>query len=213
MNHYGRPQCDGRHAANIFFRLGQSLRELIELRSTVRGPGRGLATPARAGERWGSGQADELRYTAFLSYSHKDAAAAGRLHRRLEAYRHAEAAGRGRDGARHRCPTRLVADLPRPRGAARRHRPQRDGARGARPVGRADRPVLAARRRVALGRRGDRDLPPAPSRPADPGRGARRRSARLLPRGAARLRPGRHLARAARHRPAAARATARSSAC
>jgi tetratricopeptide (TPR) repeat protein len=29
----------------------------------------------------------ELRYTAFLSYSHKDAAAAGRLHRRLEAYR------------------------------------------------------------------------------------------------------------------------------
>jgi tetratricopeptide (TPR) repeat protein len=30
---------------------------------------------------------DELRYTAFLSYSHKDAAAAGRLHRRLETYR------------------------------------------------------------------------------------------------------------------------------
>ncbi|HST35080.1 MAG TPA: toll/interleukin-1 receptor domain-containing protein [Allosphingosinicella sp.] len=29
----------------------------------------------------------EVRYTAFLSYSHKDAAAAGRLHRRLEAYR------------------------------------------------------------------------------------------------------------------------------
>ena len=29
----------------------------------------------------------ELRYTAFLSYSHKDAAAAGRLHRRLETYR------------------------------------------------------------------------------------------------------------------------------
>ncbi len=29
----------------------------------------------------------ELRYTAFLSYSHRDAAAAGRLHRRLEAYR------------------------------------------------------------------------------------------------------------------------------
>lgn len=30
---------------------------------------------------------DELRYTAFLSYSHRDAAAASRLHRRLEAYR------------------------------------------------------------------------------------------------------------------------------
>ena len=30
---------------------------------------------------------DELRYTAFLSYSHKDAAVAGRLHRRLETYR------------------------------------------------------------------------------------------------------------------------------
>lgn len=29
----------------------------------------------------------ELRYKAFLSYSHKDAAAAGRLHRRLESYR------------------------------------------------------------------------------------------------------------------------------
>lgn len=29
----------------------------------------------------------EGRYTAFLSYSHKDAAAAGRLHRRLETYR------------------------------------------------------------------------------------------------------------------------------
>jgi len=29
----------------------------------------------------------EPRYTAFLSYSHKDAATAGRLHRRLEAYR------------------------------------------------------------------------------------------------------------------------------
>ncbi len=30
---------------------------------------------------------DEARYRAFLSYSHKDAAAAGRLHRRLEAWR------------------------------------------------------------------------------------------------------------------------------
>ena len=35
----------------------------------------------------GDGRADELRYTAFLSYSHKDAAAAGRVHRRLETYR------------------------------------------------------------------------------------------------------------------------------
>jgi tetratricopeptide (TPR) repeat protein len=35
----------------------------------------------------GDGQPDELRYTAFLSYSHKDSAAAGRLHRRLETYR------------------------------------------------------------------------------------------------------------------------------
>jgi tetratricopeptide (TPR) repeat protein len=35
------------------------------------------------GERAG----DAPRYTAFLSYSHKDSAAAGRLHRRLEAYR------------------------------------------------------------------------------------------------------------------------------
>lgn len=31
--------------------------------------------------------AAEVRYTAFLSYSHKDAAAAGRLHRKLETYR------------------------------------------------------------------------------------------------------------------------------
>src|SRR5687768_857960 len=30
---------------------------------------------------------DAARYRAFLSYSHKDAAAAGRLHRRLETYR------------------------------------------------------------------------------------------------------------------------------
>jgi tetratricopeptide (TPR) repeat protein len=36
-----------------------------------------MSEPARA----------DVRYTAFLSYSHKDAAAAGRLHRRLEAYR------------------------------------------------------------------------------------------------------------------------------
>ena len=30
---------------------------------------------------------DAPRYSAFLSYSHKDSAAAGRLHRRLESYR------------------------------------------------------------------------------------------------------------------------------
>jgi hypothetical protein len=35
----------------------------------------------------GDGRPDELRYAAFLSYSHKDSAAAGRLHRRLETYR------------------------------------------------------------------------------------------------------------------------------
>jgi tetratricopeptide (TPR) repeat protein len=35
----------------------------------------------------GEQAADELRYRAFLSYSHRDAAAALRLHRRLEAYR------------------------------------------------------------------------------------------------------------------------------
>lgn len=35
----------------------------------------------------GERAAEELRYRAFLSYSHKDAAAAGRLHRRLETYR------------------------------------------------------------------------------------------------------------------------------
>jgi tetratricopeptide (TPR) repeat protein len=35
----------------------------------------------------GERAADGLRYTAFLSYSHRDAAAAARLHRRLEAYR------------------------------------------------------------------------------------------------------------------------------
>lgn len=35
----------------------------------------------------GERDAGEPRYTAFLSYSHKDAAAAGKLHRRLETYR------------------------------------------------------------------------------------------------------------------------------
>jgi tetratricopeptide (TPR) repeat protein len=35
----------------------------------------------------GDREGEETRYRAFLSYSHKDAAAAGRLHRRLEAWR------------------------------------------------------------------------------------------------------------------------------
>lgn len=43
--------------------------------------------PAVAGGRMGDRDLGEARYRAFLSYSHKDAAAAGRLHRRLEAYR------------------------------------------------------------------------------------------------------------------------------
>jgi tetratricopeptide (TPR) repeat protein len=48
----------------------------------------------------------EVRYTAFLSYSHKDAAAAGRLHRRLEAYRMPKRLA-GSAGARGPVPERL----------------------------------------------------------------------------------------------------------
>jgi tetratricopeptide (TPR) repeat protein len=48
----------------------------------------------------------EGRYTAFLSYSHKDAAAAGRLHRRLEAYRMPRRLA-GTEGARGAIPDRL----------------------------------------------------------------------------------------------------------
>jgi tetratricopeptide (TPR) repeat protein len=48
----------------------------------------------------------EVRYRAFLSYSHKDAAAAGRLHRRLEAYRVPRRLA-GRDTARGPVPSRL----------------------------------------------------------------------------------------------------------
>jgi tetratricopeptide (TPR) repeat protein len=48
----------------------------------------------------------EARYTAFLSYSHKDAAAAGRLHRRLEAYRMPKRLA-GSKGARGPVPERL----------------------------------------------------------------------------------------------------------
>ena len=48
----------------------------------------------------------EVRYTAFLSYSHKDAAAAGRLHRRLEAYRLPKRLA-GSMGARGPVPDRL----------------------------------------------------------------------------------------------------------
>jgi hypothetical protein len=39
------------------------------------------------GGKMGDGDLGEARYRAFLSYSHKDTIAAGRLHRRLEAYR------------------------------------------------------------------------------------------------------------------------------
>ena len=48
----------------------------------------------------------DVRYTAFLSYSHKDSAAAGRLHRRLEAYRMPKRLA-GSDGARGPVPERL----------------------------------------------------------------------------------------------------------
>lgn len=48
----------------------------------------------------------EARYRAFLSYSHKDAAAAGRLHRRLEAYRVPRRLA-GRETARGPVPSRL----------------------------------------------------------------------------------------------------------
>jgi tetratricopeptide (TPR) repeat protein len=48
----------------------------------------------------------EIRYTAFLSYSHRDAAAAGRLHRRLESYRVPKRLV-GRDSPRGPVPRRL----------------------------------------------------------------------------------------------------------
>jgi hypothetical protein len=48
----------------------------------------------------------DVRYTAFLSYSHRDSAAAGRLHRRLEAYRMPKRLA-GSDGARGPVPERL----------------------------------------------------------------------------------------------------------
>ena len=51
--------------------------------------------------------ARDVRYTAFLSYSHKDAAAAGRLHRRLESYRMPKRLV-GTDGARGPVPDRLA---------------------------------------------------------------------------------------------------------
>jgi tetratricopeptide (TPR) repeat protein len=50
--------------------------------------------------------ARDVRYTAFLSYSHKDAAAAGKLHRRLEAYRMPKRLA-GSAGARGPVPERL----------------------------------------------------------------------------------------------------------
>jgi len=55
----------------------------------------------------GERAADEVRYTAFLSYSHKDAAAAGRLHRRLETYRMPKRLV-GRETARGPVPERLA---------------------------------------------------------------------------------------------------------
>jgi tetratricopeptide (TPR) repeat protein len=55
----------------------------------------------------GDGRPDGLRYTAFLSYSHKDAAAAGRLHRRLETYRMPRRLV-GSETARGPVPTRLA---------------------------------------------------------------------------------------------------------
>jgi tetratricopeptide (TPR) repeat protein len=55
----------------------------------------------------GDRQSDGLRYTAFLSYSHKDAVAAGRLHRRLETYRMPKRLV-GTDTARGPVPARLA---------------------------------------------------------------------------------------------------------
>jgi tetratricopeptide (TPR) repeat protein len=54
----------------------------------------------------GDREGGEARYRAFLSYSHKDAAAAGRLHRRLEAYRIPKRLT-GRETARGPVPARL----------------------------------------------------------------------------------------------------------
>src|ERR1051325_1548544 len=50
---------------------------------------------------------DSPRYTAFLSYSHKDSAPAGRLHRRLETYRLPRRLV-GTETARGRVPERLA---------------------------------------------------------------------------------------------------------
>jgi len=49
----------------------------------------------------------EIRYTAFLSYSHKDAAGGGRLHRRLETYRLPKRLV-GQETARGPVPERLI---------------------------------------------------------------------------------------------------------
>ncbi len=54
----------------------------------------------------GERETGEAPYRAFLSYSHKDAAAAGRLHRRLEAYRIPRRLA-GRETARGPVPARL----------------------------------------------------------------------------------------------------------
>lgn len=52
------------------------------------------------------GRDEDVRYAAFLSYSHKDAAAARRLHRRLEAYRIPRRLA-GRESPRGPVPARL----------------------------------------------------------------------------------------------------------
>jgi tetratricopeptide (TPR) repeat protein len=54
----------------------------------------------------GEGEGGEARYRAFLSYSHRDAGPAGRLHRRLESYRIPKRLA-GRETARGRVPARL----------------------------------------------------------------------------------------------------------
>jgi tetratricopeptide (TPR) repeat protein len=71
--------------------------------SYARGTGHACAT---AGQTMSGEGSREVRYTAFLSYSHKDAAAAGRLHRRLENYRMPRRLVRG-EGARGPIPDRL----------------------------------------------------------------------------------------------------------
>ena len=69
-------------------------------------PGGAKAARDARGTAMGDGP-DGLRYTAFLSYSHRDAAAAGRLHRRLETYRMPKRLV-GTESARGPVPARLA---------------------------------------------------------------------------------------------------------